>query len=263
MEDSNRSSCETTMRSAACPRVCGPLPQFKATHFRRIGEPLNVCPECDTTSTCRRKNAIKQLLRRGELSEEWFTDLFPRPTRFMTVCLTIAPQADQAQPAWRRGRRGYVTSAPAVVCCVTDFRLHGMQHGSVVGEKLTLAVEEAIRSSSRHLRQRLRGGARMPERHLSLSRWQGFPPPRRYDKRRLYLSILTNPTDGRCGGRSRCRDITLAEPGALIGFAGNAPSGNTAASSSGGFPDHECSSSARFVYRIVHRKTSNGVGENY
>ena len=114
---------------------------------------------------------------------------------------------------------------------VTDFAFMAGSMGSVVGEKLTRAAEEATRlqlplifvSGSG-------GGARMQEGILSLMQMAKVSAAlARYDQAGgLYISILTNPTMGGVAASFALQgDITLAEPGALIGFAGKRTIWNT------------------------------------
>lgn len=111
----------------------------------------------------------------------------------------------------------------AVVLAVMDYRFMGGSMGSVVGEKITLACEEAIKRQVPLIVVSASGGARMQEGALSLMqmakisaalarlREQGLP----------YLSILTDPTTGGVTASfAMLGDLNIAEPGALIGFAG-------------------------------------------
>src|SRR5207248_793437 len=118
-----------------------------------------------------------------------------------------------------------------VVIGVTDFAFMAGSMGSVVGEKLTRAIEAAIRlelplifvSGSG-------GGARMQEGILSLMQMAKVSAAlSRYDLAGgLYICILTNPTMGGVAASFALQgDITLAEPGALIGFAGKRTIWNT------------------------------------
>jgi len=120
--------------------------------------------------------------------------------------------------------RGYIRGRP-VVLGITDFAFMAGSMGSVVGEKLTRAAEEARRlmlplifvSGSG-------GGARMQEGILSLMQMAKVSAALgQYDEAGgLYISILTNPTMGGVAASFALQgDITLAEPGAMIGFAGS------------------------------------------
>jgi acetyl-CoA carboxylase carboxyl transferase subunit beta len=111
----------------------------------------------------------------------------------------------------------------AVVVAAMDYRFMGGSMGSVVGEKIALAAEHATAARKPLLVVSASGGARMQEGVLSLMqmakisaalgrlRAAGLP----------YLSILTDPTTGGVTASfAMLGDLNIAEPGALIGFAG-------------------------------------------
>lgn len=111
----------------------------------------------------------------------------------------------------------------AVVLAVMDFSFIGGSMGSVVGEKICRAVDQALQTSSPMIIISASGGARMQEAALSLMQMAktaarlallsdaGIP----------YISLLTDPTTGgTTASFSMLGDLIIAEPGALIGFAG-------------------------------------------
>src|SRR5215207_1654756 len=148
-------------------------PQCKATIFRKECESrLNVCPECDYHFHIPAHERIAQLLDTDSF-EEWFTDLRPRdPLGFKDrLPYDERLQAEQAKTGMADAAvvgRGYIRGRP-VVFGVTDFAFMAGSMGSVVGEKLTRAAEEATRL---HLPlifvSGSGGGARMQEGILSL-----------------------------------------------------------------------------------------------
>src|SRR5262245_1236161 len=203
-------------------------PQCKATIFKKEAESrFNVCPECEHHFYLPARERIRQLLDE-ESFEEWFTDLRPRdPLSFVDrVSYAERLQAEEVKTGMTDAAvvgRGYIRGRP-VVFGVTDFAFMAGSMGSVVGEKLTRAAEEAGRlqlplifvSGSG-------GGARMQEGILSLMQMAKVSAALgRYDQAGgLYVSILTNPTMGGVAASFALQgDITLAEPKALIGFAG-------------------------------------------
>lgn len=110
-----------------------------------------------------------------------------------------------------------------VSIAVMDFRFLGASMGSVVGEKITRAIERALEKHIPLIIVSASGGARMYEGILSLMQMAktsaalarlaqaGIP----------YISILTNPTmAGVMASFASLGDVIIAEPGALIGFAG-------------------------------------------
>jgi acetyl-CoA carboxylase carboxyl transferase subunit beta len=117
---------------------------------------------------------------------------------------------------------GKVNGDPVSIA-VMDFRFQGASMGSVAGEKITRAIERGIENKTPVIVVSASGGARMQEGILSLMQMgktsaalaqlsnAGLP----------YISILTNPTmAGVMASYASLGDVILAEPGALIGFAG-------------------------------------------
>jgi acetyl-CoA carboxylase carboxyl transferase subunit beta len=111
----------------------------------------------------------------------------------------------------------------SVVIGVMDFRFIGGSMGSVVGEKVARAIEKSLKTKNPLIIVSASGGARMMESALSLMQMAktsamltklseaGIP----------YISILTDPTTGGVtASYAMLGDINIAEPGALIGFAG-------------------------------------------
>ena len=238
-------------------------PQCKATIFRKEAESrLNVCPECNYHFYVPAQERIRQLLDPDSF-EEWFTALRPcDPLGFKDrVGYAERLKAEQAKTGMADAAvvgRGYVRGRP-VVFGVTDFAFMAGSMGSVVGEKLTRAVEAATRlmlplifvSGSG-------GGARMQEGILSLMQMAKVSAAiARYDAAGgLYVSILTNPTMGGVAASFALQgDLVLAEPGALIGFAGKRTIWNTVRIElPEGFQTSEFLLKHGFVDRVVHRK---------
>ncbi|MDP9310996.1 MAG: acetyl-CoA carboxylase, carboxyltransferase subunit beta, partial [Chloroflexota bacterium] len=110
-----------------------------------------------------------------------------------------------------------------VVLAVVDFEFMGGSMGSVVGEKITAAFELAVDKHFPIITIVSSGGARMQEGMLSLVQMaKTSSAAQRLHRAGLpFISILTNPTTGGiCASFANLGDITIAEPRALIGFAG-------------------------------------------
>jgi acetyl-CoA carboxylase carboxyl transferase subunit beta len=110
-----------------------------------------------------------------------------------------------------------------VVIALMDFRFLGGSMGSVVGEKISRAIDKALEMRCPMLILSSSGGARMHEGILSLMQMAKTSAKlARLAKNKIpYISILTNPTTGgTTASYAMLGDINLAEPGALIGFAG-------------------------------------------
>jgi len=238
-------------------------PQCKATIFRKEAESrFNVCPECGYHFYLPAKQRIAQLLDEDSF-EEWFTDLRPVDALGFKDRISYAAriQSEQQKTGMHDAAvvgRGFIRGRP-VVLGVTDFAFMAGSMGSVVGEKLTLACEEALRlglplifvSGSG-------GGARMQEGILSLMQMAKISAAlARFDRAGgLYISILTNPTMGGVAASfASVGDIILAEPGALIGFAGKRTIWNTVRLElPKDFQTSEFLKEHGFVDRIVERK---------
>ena len=109
------------------------------------------------------------------------------------------------------------------VCVVLDSRFFMGSMSAAVGEKLTLAIEHAIKNKLPLILFAASGGARMQEGILSLMQMAKTSAAlaRFAEKGLLYISVLTDPTTGGVTASfASLGDIILAEPGALIGFAG-------------------------------------------
>jgi acetyl-CoA carboxylase carboxyl transferase subunit beta len=110
-----------------------------------------------------------------------------------------------------------------VVLAVMDYRFMGGSMGSVVGEKLTLAAEAAREKKRPLVIVSASGGARMQEGILSLMQMAKISAAlmRLREAGVPYVSILTDPTTGGVTASfAMLGDLNIAEPGALIGFAG-------------------------------------------
>lgn len=203
-------------------------PECEATVYRRsVEENQYVCPECDHHFVVPGAVRIQQLLDTDSF-EEWFTELRPAdPLGFADkkpyAERLIAEQKRTGLTEACMAGRGYMRGRP-LVFALTDSNFIMGSMGSVVGEKLTRSIEAAtemklplvILSGSG-------GGARMHEGILSLMQMgkTAAALARFRDSGGLYISILTHPTMGGVAASfAALGDVTLAEPKALIGFAG-------------------------------------------
>lgn len=104
-----------------------------------------------------------------------------------------------------------------------DFRFMGGSMGTVVGEKVALCAENAVKNKIPLIMIIASGGARMQEGLLSLMQMAktSVAVSKVQDKNLPYIALLTNPTTGGVlASYATQADLILAEPGALIGFAG-------------------------------------------
>jgi len=151
---------------------------------------------------------------------------------------------------------GRINGTP-VSMCVMDFAFMGGSMGSVVGEKVTRAAEDALAERLPLLLVSASGGARMQEGTLALmqlaktcaalSRLSASGVP--------FISLMTDPTTGGVyASFAALGDVNLAEPGALIGFAGaRVAAGTTGEKLPDGFQRAEFLFRHGFVDQVVPR----------
>jgi acetyl-CoA carboxylase carboxyl transferase subunit beta len=235
----------------------------KATVYKKEVESRHhVCPECDHHFRMPACARIAQLLDRDTF-EEWDAELKPcDPLGFVDSMPYHQRLGEQLQKTGMLDAavtgKGHIRGRP-VVLGITDFAFMAGSMGSVVGEKLTRAAERAtderlplifVSGSG--------GGARMQEGILSLMQMAKVSAAlARYDSAGgLYVCILTDPTMGGVAASWALQgDITLAEPGAMIGFAGSRTIKNTVRLElPEGFQTSEFLLKHGFVDRIVHRR---------
>jgi acetyl-CoA carboxylase carboxyl transferase subunit beta len=199
-----------------------------ATIYRKqVEDNLNVCPECDHHFYVSATNRIDQLLDEDSF-EEWYAGLLPcDPLEFAdqkTYPERLA--AEQKKTGLTEAcvvGRGYMRGRP-LVFGLTDAGFIMGSMGSVVGEKLTRAIEEATRLKlPLVIVSGSGGGARMHEGILSLMQMGKVSAAlARLDQAGgLFISVLTNPTMGGVAASfASLGDFVVAEPRAMIGFAG-------------------------------------------
>jgi acetyl-CoA carboxylase carboxyl transferase subunit beta len=194
---------------------------------KQVDKNFGLCPDCGHHFYVSAQNRIEQLLD-PESFEEWFADLAPldpmgfadsRPYKDRLV-------AEQRKTGLKEAcivGRGYMRGRP-LVFGLTDSAFIMGSMGSVVGEKLTRAIERATEMSLPVvIVSGSGGGARMHEGIFSLMQMGKVSAAlARYQAAGgLFISVLTNPTMGGVAASfASLGDIIIAEPKALIGFAG-------------------------------------------
>ncbi len=121
-----------------------------------------------------------------------------------------------------RSAVGQIYGTPLVISAM-DFRFIGGSMGSVVGEKIALAIDEAMKLNAPLLIISKSGGARMMEGALSLMQLAKISSrlTKMAEQKLPYISLLTDPTTGGVTASfAMLGDLNIAEPNALIGFAG-------------------------------------------
>jgi acetyl-CoA carboxylase carboxyl transferase subunit beta len=146
----------------------------------------------------------------------------------------------------------------AVICCSMEFAFIGGSMGTVVGEKVALAIERALDRKLPLVIVSCSGGARMMEGTLSLMQLAKVSAAlARLDEVRMpYISVLTDPTTGGVtASYAMLGDLNIAEPGALIGFAGPRVIEQTIRQKlPAGFQRSEFLLEHGFLDAVVHRK---------
>jgi acetyl-CoA carboxylase carboxyl transferase subunit beta len=202
-------------------------PDCEKTVFRRlVEERMMRCPECDSHFTLTARQRVEMFADPGSFEETHagispadglgFVDLKPYPERLATyqekTGLTEAIVTGLAR----------VLGHP-IVLGVMDSGFIMASMGSVVGEKVTRSIEDAIRLRIPIVIFCASGGARMQEGVLSLMQMAKTSAAlaRLHEAGGLYVSILTNPTTaGVMASYASLGDFVLAEPKALVGFTG-------------------------------------------
>ena len=145
-----------------------------------------------------------------------FTDSKPYKKRIVDI-----EKNTKLNDAVRTGT-GKINSLDVVFCCM-DFQFIGGSMGSVVGEKIARAIDRSIKTRYPLIIISSSGGARMMEGAISLMQLAKTSSrlAKLAEEKIPYISILTNPTTGGASASySMLGDINIAEPNALIGFAG-------------------------------------------
>ncbi len=182
-----------------------------------------VCQKCGYYFRVRTKNRIRMVVDAGTF-EPWFEDIaetnpldFPGYEEKLISVQEKTGLKESITIGYAR-----IDGEPAVVgVCDSRFLMGSMGH--VVGEKITLAVEKASSMRLPVILFCCSGGARMQEGIISLMQMSKTAAAlkRHSEKGLLYVPVLTDPTTGGVTASfAMLGDIILAEPGALIGFAG-------------------------------------------
>jgi len=186
---------------------------------------MQVCPKCDHHYKVNAFDRLDILLDEGW--REFDESLHSTDPLHFKAAKSYRDSLDNL-PA-RVGVRDAVVNAEGrlaglpVVVSSMEYNFIGGSMGSVVGEKITRAIERAVDRKCAIIIVSCSGGARMQEGALSLMQMAKISAALAIlDRKRLpYFSILTNPTTGGVTASfAMLGDLNIAEPGALIGFAG-------------------------------------------
>jgi acetyl-CoA carboxylase carboxyl transferase subunit beta len=188
---------------------------------------LKTCPRCGYHFRLSARERIDLLLDEGSFQEIDSNLLSVDPLNF--VSRSQSYQAKLREEREKTGLNEAVIAGTGTIeglplaLAVMDFAFIGGSMGSVVGEKVTRAIERALADRSALLIISTSGGARMQEGMFSLLQMAKTSAAltRLSEARVPYISLLTDPTTGGISASfAFLGDVILAEPGALIGFAG-------------------------------------------
>ena len=199
----------------------------KMVYRKTVAERLQVCPECNYHYTLSAPERIELLLDEGSFREMWADMTSADPLQFKDKKSYVDRLAAEQK---KTGMREAVVCGTAkmnahdIVFAVTDSRFIMGSMASVVGEKITRAIELATETKRPIvIVSGSGGGARMHEGVLSLSQMAKTSAAlsRLDDAHGLFVSVLTNPTMGGVAASfASLGDVIMAEPKALVGFAG-------------------------------------------
>ncbi len=236
-------------------------PSCAETLFAKaLAQNLHVCPRCDYHGRISATQRVEQLLDPDSF-EPFHADMVPHdPLGFVD----LKPYADRIRQAQRmtgendglQSGFGFIKGRRVVVAAM-DFTFLAGSMGSVVGEKVACAIEQALDQRLPLVIVSCSGGARMQESGFSLMQMAKTSAAlgRLDADGGLFISVLSDPTTGGVTASfAMLGDVIFAEPHALIGFAGPRVIKQTIRQDlPEGFQTSEFLFAAGFVDRIVHR----------
>lgn len=202
-------------------------PNCKATVLvTKLKDNLHVCPECNYHEKIDAEDYLNIILGCGKYNE-LFDDLVPKD--FLQF-VDLKPYQQRIEDTMETtGLREAIRVVEGkcgeekLVVAAMDFRFIGGSMGSVMGEKIARAIDYCLEHKTPLLVISKSGGARMQESAFSLMQMAKTAAKLNQlaDAKIPYISLLTNPTTGGVTASfAMLGDLNIAEPGALIGFAG-------------------------------------------
>jgi acetyl-CoA carboxylase carboxyl transferase subunit beta len=227
---------------------------------KELEKKLYVCPKCDNHFRIRSSDYIEILIDKGSFKEFNQQIQSTDPLKFKDA----VKYADRYKSAIQKTGiyEAVVTGTGKIekidtVAAIMDFGFLGGSMGSVVGEKVSRAIDRALETKNPLIILSASGGARMHEGVLSLMQMAKTSAKLAMLKEENipFLSILTHPTTGgTTASYAMLGDVHIAEPGALIGFAGPRVIKQTIGQDlPAGFQRSEFLLEHGFVDLIVHR----------
>jgi acetyl-CoA carboxylase carboxyl transferase subunit beta len=194
--------------------------------YKEVESKQNVCPKCNHHFRIVAQQRIALLADEGSFVEQDVTLEPIDPLKFSDK-KSYKKRLEEAK--LKTGKTSSVMSGSCTIggnpteLVVFDFSFMGGSLGSVEGEKITRAIHRAIENESAVIIVSASGGARMQESTYSLMQMSKTSAAlnRLHQKGLPFISVLTDPTMGGVSASfAMLGDIIMAEPGALIGFAG-------------------------------------------
>ncbi len=187
---------------------------------------LNVCPKCDRHFRIDARTRLAQLLDDDQY-EVFDADLASTDPLHFVDLKAYSSRLKQAKEETGLkdaiiNAKGKLNARPVIVSAL-EYSFIGGSMGAVVGEAITRAVERATETKTPLIIVSASGGARMMEGVISLMTLAKISAAlaRLDDAKVPYVSVLTDPTTGGVTASfAMLGDLNIAEPGALIGFAG-------------------------------------------
>ena len=191
-----------------------------------VAENGQVCPKCNYHFRISARERLEALFDEGAY-EEFDSEVAPADPLEFKDSKRYADRIIQYQRQTGLkdaviNARGTMGGVPVIISAM-EYAFMGGSMGSVVGEKITRAAEEALRRKAHLVVISCSGGARMQESVLSLMQMGKVAAAlaRLHEGRVPYISVMTDPTTGGVTASfAMLGDVNLAEPKALIGFAG-------------------------------------------
>lgn len=188
-----------------------------------VHDNLGVCPNCGKHFRLSARRRIKQIADEGTFKEIAKGIKTKDPLQFegYTKKLELLEEKTQIEEAVTVGICKIYDQE--TVLCVMDGNFLMGSMGMAVGEKITIAIEEAIKRRLPLIIFCVSGGARMQEGIISLMQMAKTSSAlaKLNEEKLLYISVLTDPTTGGVTASfAMLGDIIISEPNSLIGFAG-------------------------------------------
>src|ERR1035437_1403463 len=228
---------------------------------KTLDENMQVCPKCEHHFRLDARARLAMLFDEGSY-EEFDADLVSTDPLHFEDSKTYARRLEAMQQA--TGLSDALISGAGtldgrrVQICSMELKFIGGSMGAVVGEKITRAIERGMAKREPVIIASASGGARMQEGAISLMQLGKIAAAlMRLDEARIpFISVLTDPTTGGVTASfAMLGDLNIAEPGALIGFAGPRVIEQTIRQKlPEGFQTSEFLLKHGFLDAVVHRK---------